>query len=129
MRRVLGALLLGALIFAAPVAAKVVNVTNPMTKDLDAAFYSITRVSEFQAANAELGTPDGNFGVLLMRDGSNDEASSGLVATIGGVQDPSTGFLGPVTPGSLYLRHVDASHGELWFKVGPAPTDWQRIAP
>lgn len=33
-----------------------------------------------------------------------------------------------VPAGSLGLRHVSDTQGELWFKSGPTPTDWQRIA-
>lgn len=128
MTRVLAGLALGALLFAGAVGAKVVTVTNPMTADLDAGFYSITRVSELQAANAELGTPDGNFGVLLLRDGSTDASANGVIAVIAGTLDPSTGFLGPVVPGSLYTRHVDATHGEVWAKTGGANTAWTRVA-
>jgi hypothetical protein len=33
-----------------------------------------------------------------------------------------------VPAGSLGLRHVSDTNGELWFKVGPLATDWTRIA-
>lgn len=121
MRRVALGILIGLLAFGGgAVAAKVVNVTNPMSADLNANAYSITNVAELQAANAELGQNPGNFGVLLLRDGSADTTPGGLVAVIAGTDDPSTGFIGPVVPGSLYLR----STGQEWVKTGTANTAW-----
>lgn len=49
------------------------------------------------------------------------------ISWLAGEVDPRGQF--QAQPGSLYSRRVDASHGELWIQVGPAATDWQRIAP
>lgn len=124
--RLLAGILLGALILPASVMAGAVQVRNPMQADLDAAFYSINNVSELRAANIELGTNPGNFGCALLRDGSSDTGAGGFLAVCAGTQDPSTGLLGPVTPGSLYLRH-NGTAGEVWAKTGPANTDWTQL--
>lgn len=128
MRRILLGILIGLLAFGAGAAgAKVVTVTNPMSGDLNANAYSITNVAELQAANAELGQNPGNFGALLLRDGSTDTSPGGLVAVIAGTDDPSSGFIGPVVPGSLYLRHNGTS-GQEWLKNGSANTAWACVA-
>ncbi len=131
MRRLLAGLTLGALIFGVAFAgAKVATVTNPMSADLNA--------NHFQVYNAA------GYGV----NGDETNIGANYVATHeywfsvnpGPLDDPiveaKAGTLAPSADtgaatfktGSIYLRHVDATHGELWFKTGPTAADWTCIA-
>lgn len=110
MTRVLLGLALGALIFTAAIGAKVINVTNPMSSDLDANEHAITNATEVDA------------NTLV----ANDRLYTNGAELLAGSADPAAGL--DATVGSLYLRrHPDAqsvAHGELWFKIGVYDTDW-----
>jgi len=124
LRRYLGILLLGALILAAPVAAATsFAVKTPMQRDLDGGGYGIANVTSVVATGfMRITQPGAISGPLIFSDVSGD------VAIYGGSLDPASGAV-TGSPGSLYLRHVSASAAELWFKFGPADTDWQRLSP
>lgn len=129
MKRIVVAFALGAFIVAAPVTAKVVTVTNPMGADLDGAGHDIFGVANYQtSAGAILGGDSVLAHVVTL---SVDRPMAGpFLAVIAGTWDPLTEAPeGNLPVATLYQRRVDADHGELWFKVGPAATDWQRIAP
>lgn len=131
MRRLLTGLAIGVLAFGAgAVGAKVVTVTNPMSADLNGGTYLIDNVAGVQMSGDEssiganyVGTHEYLFSV---NHGVLDDP---IVEAMAGTLAPSVDT-GAATfkPGSLYLRHVDAAHGELWFKTGPTAADWTCIA-
>lgn len=116
MRRFIAGIAVGALIFAAAVGAKVVNVTNPMQADLDANAHDIFNLHDVFADNGI--TAGSGFFI----------GTADWVAVKAGSPDPSSGFGIGSRPGSLYLRRVDADHGELWLKVAACQTCWTKVA-
>lgn len=121
-----------------------VTVTNPFTADVDGNGYSLfglfnlsaQHVSVTNSANAVsvgLDTMDGTDphgattvpsarGRVLLGDGGYP--FFGYPSITAGTFDPSVQGV-DLDAGSLFLRRVNASTGELWFKFGPNPTDWQ----
>lgn len=141
MRRILLAVAFLALpLLPAPVlAVKATPVVNPMDADLDGNGHAVYRVGSLSAGSvAAVNGPTGGSVAVgldhlgtargLVTLGDDGSPQFGYPALTAGTFDPSvTGVA--VDAGSLYLRRVDPSHGELWFKYGPNPTDWQRVAP
>lgn len=110
---------------AGAVGAKVVNVTNPMTSDLDGGGHDISNVLDLLTTN---GVTSGAFYV------GSDFSSFAIKA---GFVDPSQGFGVGARPGSLYLSNPDGfaggadsygTRGALYVKTGPNATDWTCIA-
>lgn len=131
MRRLLAGLTIGALAFGAgAVGAKVATVTNPMSADLNANTFQVYNAAGYGVNGDEtniganyVGTHEYLFSV---NHGVLDDP---IVEAMAGTLAPSADT-GAATfkPGSIYLRHVDATHGELWFKTGPTAADWACIA-
>lgn len=132
MRRSIPALVLLWIISVAAT-AKLVTVTTPMTRDLDGGGFNVVNVANVQtAAGAILGGNGVAVSDVTVVDhlGNFTTAMSLRVGTF----DPSLTGL-DLNPGSLYLRRVGGDPlqpwtgtGELWFKFGPTPTDWNRVA-
>ena len=144
MRRgVLVGLLLGTLLFAGAVGAKVMTVTNPMSASLNANGYDITNASTMNAINfeadgylrghnliavngaganeANVSSCDDVYGCLFLQAG--DGYGPGVRA---GTADPTTTC--PImAAGSVYLRHVDPTHGEEWV-LTTSPCGWAKVA-
>lgn len=99
---------------ASPVVAKVVNVTNPMSADLDANQHIITNANEIDAN-------------LIV---ANTKLFTNGTEILAGSENPAAGV--DATVGALYLRRApDAqgvAHGSLWFKLGIFTTDWTCVA-
>ncbi len=131
MRRVALGLLIGALIFGVAFAgAKVATVTNPMSADLNANSFQVYNAAGY-GVNGDETSVGPNFVAtheywFSVNAGPLDDP---IVEAEAGTDAPSTDFgASTFKPGSLYLRHVDATHGELWFKTGPTATDWTCVA-
>lgn len=123
MRRILVGLVLGALIFGVAFAgAKVANVTNPMSANLDANGYSISNVQALYAANllssGEIVTGVAGYnGVIQL----SDTVHANGPAITAGTADPSIVSQTNVPTGSIYLR----SNGQWWRKTADFPdTAW-----
>lgn len=132
MKRILIGLLLGALIFGVAFAgAKIANVTNPMTANLDGGTYAISNLSALTAdtvaANVGLYagafTPGGAHGTIQLSDGTGN--GPGIYA---GTSDPTLTPCPSLQPGSLYLRRVSAAAGEWWAKITGDPCGWVKVA-
>lgn len=116
MRRLLLGLLVGLLVFGAGTAgAKLANVTNPMSTDLDGNGHNITNVQAIYAGNIVSSGLLAAGSIQLATDTTGN--GPGILA---GDTDPSIGNLTPMPVGSLYLR----SNGEWWRKTGSAFTAW-----
>lgn len=108
-----------------------VNVTSPMTADLDGGGHNIVNVQNFITATGAILAGDGVlihsavFGTSVL----NGQIQQPFTEDFAGIVDPNTLTLDNPNVGSLYRRVVDSAHGELWFKSGPLPTDWVRVAP
>ncbi len=131
MRRLLAGLAIGALAFGAgAVGAKVVTVTNPMSADLNANSFQVYNAAGY-GVNGDETSVGPNFVATHEYWFSVNPGPLGdpIVEVMAGTLTPSADT-GAATfkPGSLYLRHVDATHGELWFKTGPTAADWTCIA-
>lgn len=107
-------------------AAKVVNVTTPMTRDLDAAGYSINNAHAVYADNVFAtgsifaGNAYGVQGELQLGDGTHPNGPQ----VIAGTATPTLGD--PyANPGSIYLRWTPVGTGEEWFFNGSV---WACIA-
>lgn len=129
MKRIALGLLIGALVFAGAVGAKVVTVTNPMSGDLNAGGYSISNANDvsgvsFSANNSPLATSVFAGGVFLADFSAGNYTAAGLHV---GAADPSVAPGVLAGRGSLYLRDTGTT-GELWEKTGPDATGWQRFA-
>lgn len=93
-----------ATLLAAP--PKTVNVTNPMTSDLNAAGWSVLAAGSITLQ----GFPTGSSGIYeCPADPSNDPGIAG-------------------GSGSICLRDLGSDGGQLWLKVGTGPTAWIKVA-
>ena len=116
MKHILVGFVLGAAVFAGAVAAKVVNVTNPMTSSLDANHHSILNGSvifgeAFQAGYVSMGA-----GNVMFNDGGGH-----LLGVTSCAGDPSlNGLARPL--GTICLSTVG-----LFRKSGPGDFDWQPV--
>jgi hypothetical protein len=132
MRRVLIGLLLGALIFGVAFAgAKVATVTNPMGASLDGGGFNIGNVTNYETAAGAILGGDGITGwtVALAMSPQTGPSAPPFTLDFAGTADPSVAPpIGNNPVGSVYRRRVDSAHGELWFKTGPAATDWVKVA-
>lgn len=118
MTRVLLGLLLGAVVFAGAVGAKVVNVQNPMTIDLDGGGHAIYDVDDLTADGVVTFTR----GAVYL-DGNHNRPSIRWVT-----QDPRTDPLAAdAQPGSLALEFA-FQQSSAWIKTGPDPADWRQLA-
>lgn len=131
MRRLVVGLVLGALVFGVAFAgAKVATVTNPMSADLDANHFQVYNAAGY-GVNGEETWIGANYVATheYLFSVNPGPLADPIVEAKAGTDLPSTDF-GAATfkPGSLYLRHADATHGELWFKTGPTAADWTCIA-
>lgn len=131
-RTLVGALV--ALVIIALLGAARVNVTNPMTANLDAGGNNITNAANFITANgAVLGGDSVLAHAYVFSTNSSMTPPFTLdFATTGDPMQPDT-IEQATNPGNL-LRRLLISNGqvvgaELWFKTGPLTTDWVRIAP
>lgn len=140
MRRfVLSAAILGLLI-GVPAASAApphpVNVTTPMTRNLDGGGYSIRNVLSLETggllAHGNIDT-DGwvNGAVLVAREGSVilEPTDTSTITIYSGRADPNMTCPAGANTGSLYVQ--GAPSAALWQQVGYLTTDcdWQRIAP
>lgn len=130
MKRLLAVAGLALLLSAAPVAAGLPTVKNPMQSDLDGNHYAITNISGLTVNGSETDIGANYVGTHEVLLSVNPGVLTDPIVTVtAGTADPTTVLLGSaLKPGSLYLRQPDATHGELWFKYGPASTDWQCVA-
>ncbi len=112
---------------ASPVGARLVNVTNPMQSDLDAADHNIIHVGNLvTSADAGIGGTSVTAHTYLLKDNTMG-TFVGLI--VGGTTEPTVDPPDGVTmPGAVYVRRVDPTHGELWFKTGPTAADWVKVA-
>lgn len=112
-------------------AAKLVNVTTPMTRDLDGGQHAILNVSGINANSIQAIGPAPQFNLGIMLAGTYYVAGNGLSApsVLSGLTDPSVSCPA-ANPASLYLRQVTQppTTGELWAKVAQ-PCGWTRITP
>lgn len=106
--------------------AKVVNVTNPMTANLDGGGYAITNTASvwtgnlFATGSIFAGNAYGIQGELQLGDGTHPNGPQ----VIAGTRAPTVGD--PyANPGSIYLRWTPIGTGEEWFFNGIA---WTCIA-
>lgn len=126
MKRIVVAFFLGAFIVAAPVAAKVITVANPMSADLDGGGYNIANVGNVTTQGGAILDGSGLLGHSVVL--GTDSVRPPYVLIFAGSADPSVAPPeGNNPPGSLYLRQSDPTHGQLWFKVGSAATAWSCV--
>jgi len=109
-------------------AARTINVTTPMTIDLDAGGYNILNAGNFITSNGALLGGDGVLAHAFVFSATTTMTPP-FTIDFAGTDDPRNAPEGNNPVGSLYRRIVDSAHGELWFKTGPLGTDWVRIAP
>lgn len=127
-------------------AAPKVYVTNPLSADVLGAHFSVVDVAGVSAHDvgvlnethavavglaAMVGTDQGGGGPIpsargrvLLGDGGYPFFGYPSITAL--TFDPSVVGV-DLDAGSLALRRVNASTGELWFKFGPNATDWQQI--
>ena len=118
MKRLLVGVLLGALIFAGAVGAHVVNITNPLSADLDGGNYSISDLNML-ATNGPLTVGNG----VLYLD-TNHNRPSVRWGTESPITDPRAV---DAQPGSLFLEYAYQQES-AWIKTGPFATDWRQLA-
>lgn len=109
---------------AAP--SKVVNVTSPMSADLDAANHDIVNVKALEVSDIVHANGIQIGGTVALNDAPRI-LQSWVDPTVG-----SFGHCPMAAPGTLLLRHPDDAHsavpGELWLKRSAADCDWLRVA-
>lgn len=106
MKRIMLGLVIGALIFAGAVGAKVVSVTNPMTQDLDAARWNISGVDALYANHVSVADD------LFFSD-------TDIVIGVHPGDPRVTGYNRAI--GSLFISKPG---GEWYRKTGPSDFDW-----
>ena len=111
------------------------NLTNPLSADLDGGGFSLFGIFNLTAQNVAVTNSGavtvglssmGNRGRVMLGDGGYP--FYGYPSITAHTADPSVVGV-DLESGSLLLRRVSPSIGELWFKTGPLATDWVRIAP
>jgi hypothetical protein len=131
MRRILLGLVIGVLAFGAGAAgAKVVNVTNPMSADLDGGGHNVSNVANYQTSAGAVFGGDGFSGWTLVFGMSPQTGPLAAPFTLdfAGTADPSIAPpVGNNPVGSLYRQRIDSAHAALWFKTGPIATDWTLV--
>lgn len=127
MRKIAAGLVIGALMFgSATVGARVAG------KDLNVSgsVHATGFVTGDQGISTTLGGVDTNYVNVNNPNGGVRWQNTQILSGTYDPNDPPSLPCGPCGPayapaGSLYLRHVDGTHGELWFNTG---STWVKIA-